>query len=271
MLKINQLNLDKENMNMTRPYRRVVVIEKKTVLVTGASRGIGKAIALAFAKNNYHVFVCVNNSSDELIDWLNEVYRTNTTGMIITPIRCDVSKPSDVAAMFKQIYEKVSTLNVLINNAGISHVGLLSDMSNEEWHNVINTNLSSVFYTCRAVIPDMVRQKSGKILNISSMWGSVGASCEVAYSASKAGVDGLTKALAKELAPSNISVNALALGVIDTQMNANLSDDEKATLANGIPVGRFGTPEEIADVVLNIVNSPAYMTGQIIGVNGGYI
>lgn len=162
-------------------------------------------------------------------------------------------------------------LDVLINNAGVSYIGLLTDMSNSEWEHIIQTNLSSVFYCCRHAIPPMVARKSGKIINVSSMWGTSGASCEAAYSASKAGVNGLTKALAKELAPSNIQVNAVACGVIDTAMNQRLTIEERKDLEEEIPMGRFGTTDEVASIIWDIANASPYMTGQVIGIDGGYL
>mgnify|MGYP003526391400 FL=1 len=148
---------------------------------------------------------------------------------------------------------------------------MINETTDKDWNRILQTNLSSVFYCSRAAVPKMVAKKSGKIINISSMWGTSGASCEVAYSAAKAGVHGLTKALAKELAPSNVQVNALACGVIETSMNAQLSDEERLTLELEIPSGRFGTPEEIADAVSQLADAPAYMTGQVIGVDGGFL
>lgn len=173
--------------------------------------------------------------------------------------------------MFKEIEKGCRHLDVLVNNAGISHIGLLSDMSDEQWDAVLKTNLSSVFYCCRAAIPAMVSVKHGRIINVSSMWGISGASCETAYSASKSGVNGLTRALAKELAPSNIQVNAVACGVIDTVMNSQLDDEERQSLEYEIPMGRFGSPDEIAKVIWDLANAPEYMTGQVIGVDGGYL
>ena len=173
--------------------------------------------------------------------------------------------------MFQQIEDSHSAIDVLINNAGISHIGLLQDMSIDEWNNVINTNLTSVFSCCKYAIPYMVAQKQGKIINISSMWGVSGASCEVAYSASKGGVNLFTKALAKELAPSNIQVNAIACGVIDTRMNACFDDEERTELENEIPAGRFAAPEEVAEMILKLVEAPDYLTGQVITFDGGYL
>lgn len=244
-------------------------MNKKTVLVTGASRGIGRAIALAFAENGYHVFLNCNHSLTELDKVRAEIEASpdGSCDMVVG----DVGNPNAVHEMFKKIYKKCDSLDVLVNNAGIAHIGLLTDMSDKEWNRMIQTNLSSVFYCCRAAVPKMVSKKSGKIINISSMWGTSGASCEVAYSATKSGVHGLTKALAKELAPSNIQVNAIACGVIDTTMNQQLSDEEKLILKTEIPAGRFGTPEEVADMAVQLANSPDYLTGQIIGFDGGFI
>ncbi|MBQ4559691.1 MAG: 3-oxoacyl-ACP reductase FabG [Tyzzerella sp.] len=244
-------------------------MNKKTVLVTGASRGIGRAIALAFAKEGYHVFLNCNHSVIQLEKVRGEIEALPDAScdMVIG----DVGNPEHVEKIFKSIYKKCGCLDVLVNNAGIAHIGLLSEMSDKEWNRIIQTNLSSVFYCSRAVIPEMVAKKAGKIINISSMWGTAGASCEAAYSASKAGVHGLTKALAKELAPSNIQVNAIACGVIDTDMNSQLSEEDKIVLKNEIPASRFGTPEEVADIVLQLATSPGYLTGQIIGVDGGFL
>lgn len=244
-------------------------MKKKSVLVTGSSRGIGRAIALAFAKNGYHVFINCKQSIDELNMLYQEIQAIPNASceMLIG----DVGNPEVVREMFAKIYEAGNSLDVLVNNAGISHIGLLSDMADEEWNRIIQTNLSSVFYCCRAAIPNMVSKKAGKIINISSMWGTSGASCEAAYSATKAGVHGLTKAIAKELAPSNIQVNAIACGAIETSMNAQLSKEEKEALETEIPAGRFGTSQEVANLVLQLADSPAYLTGQIIGLDGGYI
>lgn len=239
----------------------------KYALITGASRGIGKAAALLFAARGYHVFLNCRRSADALEDVKREILSAGGTCDMITG---DVGDSADVDKIFTFIYSRCSCLDVLVNNAGCAHIGLLSDMTDGEWNRVIQTNLSSVFYCSRAAVPPMVRRKRGTIVNVSSMWGSSGASCEAAYSASKGGVNGLTKALAKELAPSNVQVNALACGVIDTVMNGQLSVEERAQLADEIPAGRFGTPEEAAEMIWNIAAAPSYMTGQIIGIDGGF-
>ena len=244
-------------------------MNKKYVLVTGASRGIGKSIACRFASKGYHVFLNCRHSVQELKAVREEIIKDGNGSCSL--VIGDVGNPEDVRKIFQQISQTCSCLDILVNNAGIAHIGLLSDMSDAEWEHIIQTNLSSVFYCSRAVIPSMVSRKHGKIINISSMWGTSGASCEAAYSAAKSGVHGLTKSLAKELAPSNIQVNAIACGVIDTSMNQQLSPEEKSALEYDIPAGRFGTSEEVASLVWDIANSPAYMTGQVIGIDGGYI
>ncbi len=242
---------------------------EKNVLITGASRGIGRSTAILFAQNGYHVFLNCNKSVEELKQVQEEIEKHHPKAVTLVP--GNVGNPSDVRSIFREIYSHCDSLDVLINNAGIAHIGLLMDLTDEEWQQIIDTNLSSVFYCCREAVPKMVSKKSGRIINISSMWGTVGASCEAAYSASKSGIHGLTRALAKELAPSGISVNAIACGVIDTVMNAQLDEAERQSLAEEIPAGRFCRPEEIAEVIWQTVNTPAYMTGQIIGVDGGYI
>lgn len=244
-------------------------MKKKYVLVTGASRGIGRAIALNFARNGYHVFLNCSQSVAELETVKSEI--ENIQNGACDLLIGDIGNSDFVSEMFTQIYAKCDSLDVLVNNAGIAHIGLLSDMTDKEWSRLLQTNLSSVFYCCRAAVPPMVAKKAGKIINISSMWGTVGASCEAAYSATKSGVHGLTKGLAKELAPSNIQVNAIACGCIDTSMNHQLDETERASLEEEIPAGRFGSPQEIADFVMQLVDSPAYLTGQIIGMDGGYI
>ncbi len=242
---------------------------KKNVLITGASRGIGRSTALLFADKGFHVFLNCHKSIEELQKVQQEIEQNHPNCSTI--VTGNVGNPEDVRSIFREIYSHCDSLDVLVNNAGVSHIGLLMDLTDEEWRRIIDTNLSSVFYCCREAVPKMVSKKSGRIINISSMWGTVGASCEAAYSASKSGIHGLTRALAKELAPSGIPVNAIACGVIDTVMNAQLDKTERQELAEGIPAGRFCSPEEIAEVIWQTANTPVYMTGQIIGVDGGYI
>lgn len=236
----------------------------KTVLITGASRGIGRAVALLFASKGYHTIITASKSLDELEAVKKEIENTYHTPCTAT--KCDMSRYEEVANLFKTI----PSLDVLVNNAGIAFFGLLQDMSTEEWHHVIDTNLSSVFYTCKQAIPLMLKQGSGSIINISSIWGDQGASMEVAYSASKGGINALTKALSKELAPNGIPVNAIAFGVIDTAMNNCLSDEDKEVLRSEIPADRFGTPKEAAELIWQTANAPTYMTGQVITMAGGF-
>lgn len=238
---------------------------KKIALVTGASRGIGAAIATKLAKEGYSLHLICHHNIDKLNSLASEL--RSEYSVDVTTYQGDVSDSSFIDSVMNGL----DSLDLLINNAGISYVGLLQDMSDEEWHKVLSTNLDSAFYTSRRAIKLMLSEHKGHIINISSMWGTVGASMEVAYSASKGGMNTFTKALAKELAPSGISVNAIACGVIDTDMNRIFSDEEREALASEIPAGRFAAPEEVADLVALIAKSPAYMTGQIIGFDGGYI
>ena len=243
-------------------------MNQKAVLITGASRGIGKACALRFAGAGYFVFLNCKNSISELNLLKEELLRN---GASCEAVPGDAGNSADVAGIFRTIHETCGGLDVLVNNAGISHIGLLMDMTDAEWDVILQSNLSSAFYCSRAAIPYMVSRKQGKIINISSMWGRVGASCEAAYSAAKAGLNGLTMALAKELAPSNIQVNAIACGVIDTMMNAGFSEEERLALMDEVPAGRFGSPEEVAELVYNLAVNHPYLTGQVIGLDGGYI
>lgn len=243
-------------------------MSQKSVLITGASRGIGAACAAAFAKAGYRVFLNSRRSIEELNALAGNL---RAQGAACEVLSGDVGNPAEVRRIFDKIRQICGGADVLVNNAGISYIGLLTDMTDEEWERILNTNLSSVFYCSRAAVPYMVSKKSGKIINISSMWGRVGASCEVAYSATKAGVNGFTRALAKELAPSNIQVNALACGVIDTDMNAQLDREERDSLMEEVPAGRFGTAEEVAEMVLELAEGHPYLTGQVIGLDGGMI
>lgn len=236
-----------------------------TVLITGASRGIGAAIARLFAKEGMQVSITGFHDPEALNALKKEIEDT-----CLVPCRAYVCDMGNYASVEK-LFQEIPSPDILINNAGISYFGLLSDMSIADWDNVMNTNLNACFYTCKLAIPHMVRQKKGKIVNISSVWGNAGSSMEVAYSVSKGGINALTKALAKELAPSNIQVNAIAPGMIDTKMNHVLSKEEIASIVEEIPADRMGTPEEVALLALQIVRAPAYMTGQIISLDGGWI
>ena len=238
---------------------------RKKALITGASRGIGEAIAKELARQGFDLTLTCLNSLDqlkELAGCLEKKY-----GVSCHIFQGDMGDPEAVDRLF----DGLNRLDVLINNAGISHIGLLSDMSVSQWRRVMSTNLDSCFYTCRRAIPLMVHAKQGRIINISSVWGQAGASMEAAYSASKGGVNSLTKALAKELAPSNIQVNAIACGVIDTDMNHCFAPEEMASLIEEIPADRIGRPEEVAALAGQLITAPAYMTGQIITIDGGWI
>ena len=234
-------------------------------LVTGASRGIGKAIAEALAEAGYHlILTCSHTLPDlqEVAACLEEKY-----GITCTAMAADASEP----AAIEKVFASLDHLDVLVNNAGISYIGLLTDMSVEEWQHVLNTNLSSCFYTSRLAVPLMLLKHSGRIINISSVWGVCGASCEVAYSATKGGINAMTRALAKELAPSSIQVNAIACGAIDTEMNQFLDEEERNALLEEIPAGRMGRAEEVGKLAYQLGSEDSYLTGQIIQLDGGWI
>lgn len=244
-------------------------MSKRIALITGASRGIGRSIAYTLAEAGYNLLLTCHNRGDLLLEVKKEVEQLY--GITCDTFQGDMGSYDIVQNLFKQFSHKLSDLELVVNNAGISYIGLLSDMSKEEWNQVISTNLSSVFYVSKAALPYFIHKKIGKIINISSVWGTVGASCEVAYSASKSGVHGFTKALAKELAPSNIQVNAIACGFIDTDMNHELDSDEKKAVIEEIPMGRMGSSDEVAHLVLSLAKETSYMTGQIITLDGGWI
>lgn len=238
---------------------------RKIAFITGASRGIGAGIATAFAAAGYHLILTCHTNESLLIslkETLESTYHISC--------RLFVGDMSD-AGFVSSIFTENLDIDVLVNNAGISYIGLLADMSLTDWNNVLHTNLTSAFLCCKSVIPSMLHKKSGKIINITSSWGSVGASMEVAYSASKAGLNGFTKALAKELAPSNIQVNAIACGVIDTDMNKCFSPEEMASLIEEIPADRLGKPLEVGTLAVQLASGNEYLTGQIIGLDGGWI
>lgn len=243
-------------------------MNKKTVLVTGASRGIGKAIAVKFAKKNYNVIINCINSEEKLLATKKEIESYNVS---CYAYKGDIGIFENAVTLFDYIKKHYGKIDVLVNNAGISYIGLLSDMKPEDWDRIIKTNLTSVFNCCKLAIPSMVSSKSGKIINISSVWGKTGASCEVAYSATKGGINAFTKALAKELGPSNIQVNAIACGAIDTEMNQWLADDELLDLINEIPASRLGEASEVADLVYQLCHNNTYLTGQVINLDGGWI
>ena len=237
---------------------------RQKALITGASRGIGAATARALAQAGYDLFLVSKNSIEKLESMQKSLIEAY--GISCQIELCDVSKPEQVEIMLKQ----AGNIQILVHNAGISYVGLLTDMSVAEWNQVMETNLSSCFYLAKGIMPQMISQKEGKMIFVSSVWGNVGASMEVAYSASKGGVNSFTRALAKELAPSNIQVNAVAFGVIDTDMNRCFSKEDMETLVEEIPADRIGRPEEAAQMILQILQSPSYLTGQVVTMDGGW-
>lgn len=252
------------NMNFKESNRTKLSSLHPTALITGASRGIGKAIAEAFAESGYHLILTCSKTINELNSVASEL--SSKYGISCQAVPADMGNAGDVARLFSEI----KSLDVLVNNAGISYVGLLTDMSVEEWKQVMAVNLDSCFYTAKYAVPLMLQKHAGRIINISSVWGNVGASMEVAYSASKGGVNAFTKALAKELAPSNIQANAISCGLIDTAMNACFTEEDLAAITEEIPADRMGKPEEVAHLALQLAQAPAYMTGQIITLDGGW-
>ena len=242
-------------------------MNKKVIIVTGASRGIGKEIANTLAKAGNLVIANYNKSQENAEQLKDEL---NANGIEIDIFKADVSKREDVKQMVDFAINKYGKIDVLVNNAGIDNEKLFQDITDEDWQNVINTNLYSVFCVTQEVVNNMIHNKSGCIINISSVWGITGGSCEVHYSTSKAGINGLTKALAKELGPSNIRVNGVAPGAIMTDMNKDLTNEEIIELNEEIPLGRIGTPQDIARCVKWLIEDQ-YTTGQIISPNGGWV
>ena len=241
----------------------------KTVLITGASKGIGAATAILFAQKGYNVVINYNNSYESASLLARSL---GANGYSVMTHKANVANKLEVDLMVKEALYKFGSLDILVNNAGIAYQGLITDTDEIDFDNIIDVNLKGVFNCCKAVTPSMVSRQSGKIINISSMWGQVGASCEVAYSAAKAGVIGLTKALAKELAPSGITVNCITPGLIETNMNSNLTIEEITEFVEGIPLGRMGSADEVAAAIEFLASDKAeYITGQILGVNGGFV
>lgn len=236
----------------------------RTALITGASRGIGLAIAEVFAATGYNLFLTCLHHREALEQSGKELEQKYGISCCCSAV--DAGDPEAVAALFSHI----KRLDVLVNNAGIAHMGLLQDMTPQQWRRIMATHLDGCFYTCKDAIPLMLAQGRGHILNISSVWGNVGASMEVAYSAAKGGVNAFTRALAKELAPSHIQVNAIACGVIDTDMNHCLTGEELEALRGEIPADRLGAPGEVAALALQLVQAPDYLTGQVITLDGGW-
>ena len=242
---------------------------KKVALVTGGAKGIGAAIVKRLCEDGYAVAINYNKSEQRALSLCSFCA---SEGFTVLPVKCDVAASRDVEKMFAEIEERLGSVDVLVNNAGISLWGLFDTVTDGQWNDVIGTNITGTFNCTRRAVPAMLKNKYGRIINISSVWGQEGASCEAVYSASKAGIIGLTKALAKEYALSGITVNCVCPGVIDTDMMSRFSDEERQAIAEDIPAGRMGTPEEVAEAVSFFANeNSSYVTGQILGVNGGMV
>ncbi len=241
-------------------------IVNKVVVVTGGSRGIGAQIVKTLANENYKVVLNYNNSKEQAEKIQQELLEQ---GKEIEIIKADVSKREETEKLIQFAINKFNKIDVLINNAGISQEGLFTDVTEEEWQKIINTNLNSVFYCNQQALKYMIPEQQGCIINISSIWGETGASCEVAYSTTKAAINGMTKALAKEVGPSNIRVNAIAPGIIDTDMNRNLTNEELEQIKEQIPLNKIGKALDIAKCVKWLIEDE-YTTGQIISINGGW-
>ena len=239
----------------------------KTILVTGGSRGIGKCLVENFARDGYNVVLNYNESEKEAIK-IQENLKKDRYNIEI--FRADVSKKKEVEKLIEFTINKYKNIDVLINNAGISQIKIFTDITEEEWDRVININLKSAFYTIQEVLPNMIHRKSGLIINISSVWGMVGASCETVYSVSKAGLDALTKSLAKELGPSNIRVNSIAPGIIKTEMNKDIDIKTQKEIIESIPLNKIGRTIDIYKCAKWLVEDE-YTTGQIISPNGGWV
>lgn len=236
----------------------------KTVLITGGSRGIGRETVRTFSKNGYNVAFTYKSSREEADALAKE------TGALA--IMADSSNEADVISSVNKTIDAYGRIDCLVNNAAISSFSLFTDITLEDWNNMLGVNLTGAFLYSKYVIPDMLKRKAGRIINISSMWGLVGSSCEVHYSTAKAGLIGMTKALAKELGPSGITVNAVAPGVINTDMNAALSAEDREALINDTPLMRIGEPSDIAEAILFLADDKAsFITGEVINISGGYV
>ena len=244
----------------------------KTALITGASCGIGRAAALRLAESGGYPLLCLtaHSNGDALRAVADEIRSLYPEQSVLCSLG-DVGDLSYVTSLAGELHAAGGTVGLLVNNAAVSVHGLLMDLSPEDWDRTIRTNLTSLYNTCHTFMGDLMSTGNGRIINISSVWGAVGASCEVAYSAAKGGVDAFTHALAKEMAPSGVTVLGLQPGTVDTDMNGNLDEEEKASLAEEIPAGRFATPEEVAEAIFKLTELPDYTTGSILRMDGGWI
>ena len=242
-------------------------IVSKVIVVTGGSRGIGAEIVRRLAQNNYRVILNYNKSEKEAKNIKEELKKNNIN---IDIFKADVSKREEVKELIDFAINKFGKIDVLINNAGISQTKLFTDLTDEDWNNMIQTNLTSAFYCTQEAIKSMISRKNGLVINISSIWGVTGASCEVHYSVAKAGIDGMTKALAKELGPSNIRVNSIAPGMINTDMNKIYTDEEIKDIIEDIPLNKVGKTIDVARCVEWLIEDE-YTTGQVISINGGWL
>lgn len=240
----------------------------KTALITGASRGIGQACAIELSKKYDLIAICCKEKKDKLEETASYIRGNDCEAITFTG---DLSDYDFVSDMVSSIIIKSGKIDTLINNAGIASIGLFTDVAPSDWKQMIDVNLTSVYNTCHAAVPHMIHEKSGNIINISSVWGLAGASCEVCYSATKGAINSFTKALAKELAPSNISVNAVALGAVDTDMNSKLTPEEKTALCEEIPYGRMATAKEAGLFISRLLEMPSYFTGEVVKFDGGWI
>ena len=238
----------------------------KVIIITGASRGIGKEIAKGLSKKGYQIIANYNKSEEQAIGLKEELAQENIK---IDIFKADVSKRKEAEELVKYTINKYGRIDVLINNAGISQIKEFTQITDEDWNNIINTNLNSVFYMTQEVCKNMIHNKNGCIINISSIWGVIGASCEVHYSVSKAGIDAMTKSLAKEMGPSNIRVNSIAQGIINTEMNKKLNEEEINNIKEEIPLEKIGKAQDIEKCIEWLIEDE-YTTGQIISINGGW-
>lgn len=241
----------------------------ETVIVTGASRGIGKACALAFGKSGANVIINYTRSKEKAEELCEDISKLGGRAL---PFCADVADRKAVDEMIAFAHSNFGSITTLVNNAGIAEQIMFCDITEEKWDRMFAVDVKGVYNCIQAALPDMIHNKSGRIINISSMWGITGASCEVHYSAAKAAIIGMTKALAKELGPSGITVNAIAPGVISTEMNGNISEEIMSELKEETPIGRIGTPEDIAETAIFLASPKAsFITGEVISVNGGFV